>query len=314
LAAVYSLDDYLLMMEDRGRMDAYAKAIAEVVTPSSVVLDLGAGTGPMTFLALQAGAKHVFAVETNEAIEAAKLVARRMGWSSRITFLRQDARKIQLPEQVDVLVADVRGTLPLFTGGFDLVADVAKAWLKPGGHLIPLRDQIFLAAVEAPDDHERLAVWRDWRGIDYSPLRRIVAGRFGRNRFLPGQLLTEKVGFAPMHYGHPIPLPLVCEGERKVLRDGTVHGLVAWFAAILSETVSYSSGPGDEAVVYKQAYLPLLEPRAVARDQIIRIRAIARQVDGLPMWQWEFSSLDSAGQSAFFEKRSSLDGLFLQQP
>lgn len=295
-------------------MDAYAKAIAEVVTPSSVVLDLGAGTGPMTFLALQAGAKHVFAVETNEAIEAAKLVARRMGWSSRITFLRQDARKIHLPEQVDVLVADVRGTLPLFTDGFDLVADVAKAWLKPGGHLIPLRDQIFIAAVEAPVDHERLNAWRDWRGIDYSSLRPIVAGRFGRNRFSPRQLLTEKVGFAPLSYGQAIPFPLACEGDRKVIRDGTVHGLVAWFVATLSETVVYGSGPGDEAVVYKQAFLPLLEPRAVVRDQTIRIRAIARQMDALPMWQWELGSLDSAGNPSFFEKRSSLDGLFLLQP
>ena len=45
-------EDFYSMLSDRVRMDAFEKAISSVVSPGDHVLDLGAGTGILGFLAL----------------------------------------------------------------------------------------------------------------------------------------------------------------------------------------------------------------------------------------------------------------------
>ena len=51
------------MLNDITRNDAYYKALAKIITPESIVVDVGAGSGLLSCMAAQLGAKKVFAVE-----------------------------------------------------------------------------------------------------------------------------------------------------------------------------------------------------------------------------------------------------------
>src|SRR6185503_9679007 len=73
------LEKHRAMLADRVRVDAYASAIRAVVKPGDLVLDLGTGTGILAFLACEAGARHVFAIDKTHKADMASLLARHHG-------------------------------------------------------------------------------------------------------------------------------------------------------------------------------------------------------------------------------------------
>src|SRR5512134_1995909 len=82
------------------RLDHYAAAIAARVRPGDTVVDLGAGTGILSFLACRAGARRVYAIEAGESLEFARLLAARNGCSDRIEFINKPSTHVVLPERV----------------------------------------------------------------------------------------------------------------------------------------------------------------------------------------------------------------------
>jgi len=147
---MYSIADYGGMIADHARMEAYAQALRAVVRPESVVVDLGAGTGIFALLACRFGARRVYAIEPNDAIEAAREMARASGCADRIVFLQEVSTRATLPERADIIVSDLRGWLPLFGLHLPSIVDARERFLAPAGTLIPLQDTLWAAVVEAP--------------------------------------------------------------------------------------------------------------------------------------------------------------------
>ena len=95
-------------------MDPYSAAIARSVKPNDAVMDLGCGPGVFALLACKAGARRVYAIDTNGVVEFGRQLAAANGFSREIIFMCGDSRQIHLPERVNVIVSDIRGVLPLF--------------------------------------------------------------------------------------------------------------------------------------------------------------------------------------------------------
>ncbi|MGA9378220.1 MAG: 50S ribosomal protein L11 methyltransferase, partial [Phormidium sp.] len=100
---MYSISGYGSMIADKGRMDAYVKALRQTVKPDSVVVDIGTGTGIFALLACQFGAKKVYAIEPSDAIQVAKEIAGKNGYGDRIIFIQDISTKVQLPELAKVI-------------------------------------------------------------------------------------------------------------------------------------------------------------------------------------------------------------------
>ena len=111
----------------------------------------------LSFMAVRAGAGRVYAVDPNPVIEIAQEVATANGLADRIAFIQADAQTVVPPEQVDCLIGDVRGALPILGDNLDLWERVRRRWLRPEGKTIPLGDDLFVAVVAAPKAHERAA-------------------------------------------------------------------------------------------------------------------------------------------------------------
>ena len=147
---VYNLNDYGRMIADQVCMDAYARALKAAVTPNSVVLDIGAATGIHALLACKFGARQVYAVEPNDAIHLAREVAVANGFGGQIDFIQDLSTNVVLPEPADIIVSDMRGVLPLFGQHIPAIVDARQRHLATGGLLIPQRDTLWVALVEAP--------------------------------------------------------------------------------------------------------------------------------------------------------------------
>jgi predicted RNA methylase len=96
---------------DNERVQAFQKAIQKVVTPNSVVVDAGTGTGILALLAAQAGAKKVYAVELiPELAEIAKKNIKINNFDHIIEVVNDDITVFKTPEPVDIVTMEMMDT------------------------------------------------------------------------------------------------------------------------------------------------------------------------------------------------------------
>jgi len=288
---MYSTFEHLLMMQDRRRIDAYMRAIRATVRPGDVVLDLGSGAGVMGFLALEAGAAHVFAVEPSASIELGRKIAADNG-ISKITFFKADIRKASLPRPVDLIIADLRGAVPILGDSLTAIAVARDRDLARGGRIIPKSDRIFLSPLEAPHLHDSVAGWkRRWGATDYTPLASLAANQMRRTELRPQDLLAPATALTPdLDYAAPFPKELALSTQYVATRAGTCDGLGAWFEATLADGITMSTAPDQPLSIYGHAYFPIEVPIAVAEGTVLHVDFRVRFAGARPIWSWSVST------------------------
>ncbi|MBP2643043.1 MAG: hypothetical protein H6Q67_930 [Firmicutes bacterium] len=95
------------MLSDTARMAAFQAAIKQVVTAGHKVVDLGSGTGVMSFFAAKQGAR-VWAVDYNPALVAAsRKFLRQNGVAQKVQVFEADATYWLPPEPVDIVICEM---------------------------------------------------------------------------------------------------------------------------------------------------------------------------------------------------------------
>jgi len=315
---MYSLCDFGKMIADAGRFDAYAKAIAAAVRPGDTVAEIGCGPGVFSLLACRAGARRVFAIESDDSIHFARQLAAANGVTDRIEFFQSDSRKTELPERVNVIVSDIRGVLPLYDHVIPSMEDARQRFLATGGIMIPQRDTLKAAVIEAEEYYSRLiSPWRkSVPGVDLSLSVLPILNQSYSSNFKNDQLLTETQNWGLLDYTVGAAARVAAELDFCVARTGTANGLCLWFETQLLGSIGYSSGPTGKATIYGQILLPWLDPVTVAEGQEIHVELRADLIGPDYVWCWNTTILarDSAPpihfeQSTFHGGNFSPDSL-----
>lgn len=306
---MYSLDEFGEMIGDVLRFPAYREAIERAVRPGDTVADIGSGPGVFALLACKAGARKVYAIETESVIEFGKQFAAANNISERIEFLRGDSRQILLPERVNVIVSDIRGALPLFGPGIRALNDARKRLLAENGRMIPEQDVLWAALVEAPEAYERiLAPWKSVAGIDLDAALPVVLNTIYKRQCKPEQVVSEGQPWHVLDYPNGAE-PRAEKALRFIARrHGTIHGFTVWFETKLFEEVGFTTEPGTKESVYGQVFLPLLAPVEVVAGEEIWAGLHADLVGTDYVWRWELEAVAKTGRQAVKYHQSTFQG------
>lgn len=99
------------MMQDYVRTSTYQKAIISNLSDfkDKVVLDVGAGSGILSFFATQAGAKKVYAVEASSMAKYCEMLVEHNKLTDKIVVIPGKIEEVNLPEKVDVIISEPMG-------------------------------------------------------------------------------------------------------------------------------------------------------------------------------------------------------------
>lgn len=277
-------------MSDDVRLEAYRAAISSSVRPGDVVIDIGAGTGICTLLALRAGASHVYAIESNAAVQLVAEVCAQNGFRGKVTVVHGLSTDFEIGggRRADVVVSDLRGVSPLFSKHLSALADARNRLLVPGGKLIPVKDRLFAALASAEATHR--AIFKPHfdapLGFDFSSVGEALVNAFHHDREVPiakSQVVSETLTLGDLTYGETPPELVRGEGAVTASRDAEVHGIVLWFEGQLAEGVSLSS---FDCRVYARGFLPLRTPLRVRAGEKLELSVFARETRDDYLWAW----------------------------
>ena len=138
-----SMQVHSLMLRDQPRCEWYRTEIERAckrVKEGAVVLDVGCGTGLLSLFAARAGAKKVFAVESNRHMAAlATNIVADNGSEKVVTVICGKIEEVALPEEkVDIIVSEWMGFYLLHESMLDSVISARDRFLKPSGTIIPM--------------------------------------------------------------------------------------------------------------------------------------------------------------------------------
>ena len=283
------LDEHRLYLSDRPRLAAFDAAIRATVRPGDVVVDLGCGTGILGLMACRAGAGRVYAIDGSGMLGVARQAAHANGVVDRIVHLHGHSGRIDLPERVDVVVADQIGRMGFEAGVVEFFEDVRRRWLKPEGRVVPRTTTTWLAPVEAADLWARVEFWESAPlGFDFSSVREGAANTGYPSAFDAGQLLGAGLPAVTFDLTRPQSASGAVTGEVtvRVTRAGVMHGLAGWFTAELAPGITMTNAPGAPDRIFRQnVFLPLDPPVPALPADEVHARLVVRPNELVLAWR-----------------------------
>ncbi|KAG1228121.1 hypothetical protein G6F35_002419 [Rhizopus arrhizus] len=297
------------MLQDTVRTSTYRSAIllnGPKCFKDKKVLDVGAGSGILSYFAVQAGADKVYAVEASGIAKKMKKLVTAASEEGKNAFLKDRLEvinaKIEDPDlpipKVDTIISEPIGVLLFHERMLESYIYARDHYLKPGGALFPSRGNIYLAPfTDAVLWSETMGKARFWEqqsfyGIDlttlYKDARDEMFGMPVVGHFDPRSLITSPTIFDTF----PVDFSTVTTQELQDITmpfnwtaqyTGLMHGIAGWFDLIFAPppydqegavdadtTIEMSTGPAAERTHWQQVRFLFKEPLAVNSGQKIR--------------------------------------------
>lgn len=274
------------MLQDRARMDPFRKAIDWAVPAGGSVLELGGGTGVLSYFAAQKAAK-VWCVERNPALaRAARGFLAQNPHGDRVTVVQADAMTYVPPEPVDVVICEMLHVAMIREKQLEVLRAFKHNYRQAFGPRLPA----FIP------DASLLAVQLMEQNYDFGGYHAPVPIFRPPGPHAGSRYLSDPQIYSTISYVADIPLEFQWSEYATIQRDGTLTALsfltknFLVFQLTEGQTVDW---------MMNQLILPLANPLKVCAGDEVRIEFAYRA--GCP--------LESLQESLTVERKTSASPL-----
>lgn len=280
-----NVENHHAMLRDYVRMAAYRRAIERAVQDDTVAMDLGCGTGILSFFAAEAGARHVYAIEKRpDIIMLAQELANVNELGDRIEFIEGASSSIRaerLSPKPDLLIAEILGNGILEENVLEYTLDARDRFLSDTGLMIPYGLDIYLFAYDSGLRNSILhevSEFKDLYGFDYSLLGQVLAQKTTTrtehyntriNKTMTEPLLAKSLDFRTMEN-----TVFVEELHLEALEDGEVTGFCGYFKAHLDAETVLTNSPWAPPTHWTQITWTLPAPVKLEKGEQIPVELI----------------------------------------
>uniref|UniRef100_U5ENU4 Histone-arginine methyltransferase CARMER n=1 Tax=Corethrella appendiculata TaxID=1370023 RepID=U5ENU4_9DIPT len=273
------------MMQDFVRTSTYQRAIYSnsVDFNNKIILDVGAGSGILSFFAVQAGARKVYAVEASNMAQYAQQLVHSNNLIDKIHVIAGKIEEIELPEMVDVIISEPMGYM-LYNERMLESYLHSKKWLKHDGKMFPSRGDLHVAPFTDEalyiEQYNKANFWmqNEFHGVNLVSLRDAAMKEYFRQpivdtfdiRICMAKSIRHTTNFlmADERDLHRIQIDL----EFHMLETGTCHGLAFWFDVEFAGSNSQiwlSTSPTESLTHWYQVRCLLQTPIFVKQGQVL---------------------------------------------
>ncbi|XP_062937236.1 histone-arginine methyltransferase CARM1-like [Cynocephalus volans] len=264
------------MLQDFVRTATYHRAVLQnrIDFRDKVALDVGCGSGILSFFAVQAGARRVYADEASSVARYAEMLVKNNHLSDKIIVLPGKIEEISLPEAVDVIISEPMGYM-LFNERMLESYLHSKQWLKSNGMMFPTFGDVHLAPFSDEklyvEHYSRANFWYQqcFCGVNLFSLQGVAVEDYFRQpivdtfdiRILMAWTVKYPVNFMDTEEEdlHRVEIPFVFQ----MVQSGLIHGLAFWFdMAFVGSlvTVWLSTAPAEPLTHWYQVRCLLRTP------------------------------------------------------
>ena len=256
-ADVIPLQYHVPMLLDQHRMDAFRQAITAVVKPGMHVLDLGTGTGVLSFFAAQQGAR-VTAVEREPVVLAAARAALQDIGTHKVDLIHADARTYTPTERVDVVICEMMHVGQLRERQMDVLRGFKERYRAAfDGGLPRFLPEACLQAAQP--------VQQDFTFHGYA----VAVPQF-QDPFTPAPRTVELADpqmYQEFFYDGPIPERCTADVTFRISRPGWLNAV-----RILTKNILVSQLSPPDSVDWLMNYLVVPVPEPVYAHESDRVR------------------------------------------
>jgi protein arginine N-methyltransferase 1 len=204
------------MLMDQNRMHGFKSAINYAVKPGAKVLELGGGTGVLSWFAA-AKASKVYCVEFNpDMVKAARKMLAMNPNGHKVEVVHADAFEYLPPEPVDVVICEMIHVAMLREKQVEVMESFKRRYLARFGGPLPvfLPEAVIMAVQPLQQDY-------DFEGF-YAPIVQFQETTV----HYPGTLeLAPAAVYSVLDFSQPTDLTIAWQGQFTAEKSGTLNAL-----------------------------------------------------------------------------------------
>jgi len=261
------------MLMDANRMGAFRAAIAHAVRPGMKVLELGGGTGVLSFFAAQQADK-VYCVEFNPDLvrESRRFLAQNPN-GHKVEVIHADAFDYLPPEPVDVVICEMIHVAMLREKQVEVIEAFKQRYLARFGGPLPIfmPEAVVMAVQPLQQDYE-------FHGY-YAPIVQFQE----TTAAYPGTLeLAQPAVYSVLDFAEPVDKLITWQGSFTVEQDGKLNAM-----RFVTKNVLSVVQERNDTIDWLNHYmtLPLARPLDVVAGDVVNVSFQYRAGASIPTLQ-----------------------------